>query len=217
MKTNDKLSLVFNLLVVVMEVVALSMPMAEGIERLRYYTLLANYFSIIPCLLMVFFLLKKKSVSEVPFAVLVMKYIAAVALALTFIVVLVILIPSDYGLSDYINGFVKNDLEGAFLYWHLLCPILVFVSFMFFEGDRRLNKKKTIYYPCLVTLIYGFVMIILNITGVVVGPYPFLRVLYNPWYMSIIWFVIIGSVCYLIARYMLLVNQMHAPRVKLKR
>ena len=216
MKKREKLSLIFNILILLMEVIGATMPLEEGIERLEFYTVLSNYFTIIPCLLMVIFIIVKKSLSEIPYPVMIMKYMATVALALTFIVVLVVIIPSDYGFSGYLEGLLKFEFEGEFLYWHLLCPLLTVISFIFFEGDRRLNKKKTMYYPCLYTLVYAFVLVILNITGKVAGPYPFLMVLVNPWYISLIWFVVIGLVNYFLAREILLVNQIRAPRIKLK-
>ena len=59
---------------------------------------------------------------------------------------------------------------------HLLCPLLSLFSFMFLE-DYKL-KLNNIKYPVIITTIYGFILILLNIFKVIDGPYPFLRV-YN--------------------------------------
>ena len=57
---------------------------------------------------------------------------------------LVVLIPLDYGISDYGTGFCLNMLSSTGLFRHLLVPVLTIISFIYFEGDRRLNKRKTI-------------------------------------------------------------------------
>ena len=58
---------------------------------------------------------------------------------------------------------------------------------------------------------------LLNVLKVVEGPYPFLMVYNQKWYMSIIWIIVIFVVDYIISRNILLFNQIRAPRIKLKR
>lgn len=62
-----------------------------------------------------------------------------------------------------------------------------------FEKEPHLNTKSA-FTATIPTLIYAILLIILNIVGAVDGPYPFLRVMNQPLYMSFVWFiVIVGS------------------------
>ena len=93
---------------------------------------------------------------------------------------------------------------------------LAVISFTLFEGDRRLNKKKTITLALLPTVLYAAILTILNMTSKVVGPYPFLMVNRNSPLISIIWAVAILVITYVLARFILLYNQKHSPRRKRK-
>ena len=75
------------------------------------------------------------------------------------------------------------------LYHHTICPLLAVASFLFIEKEEV--TREDVRWSLVPTLLYGTVMIILNIVGVVVGPYPFLMVRYQPWYMSVIWVIVI--------------------------
>lgn len=216
MKKRELLSLGFNLAIVVLSIFCIVLYPDELIS-FKFYAVLSNYLVLIASLLIIVFLLIKKDLSFVPYPVLLIKYISAVSLTLTIIVVLTVLIPLDYGISDYGTGFFLNMLSGSSLFRHLLVPVLTIVSFIFFEGDRRLNKRKTMVFPLVYTLIYTAVILILVLTNKVIAPYPFLDILYMPVYSTIIYFVLISGVDYFLAKYLLLFNQMKAPRVKLKR
>ena len=164
----------------------------------------------------IIFILVKHGQEDVPYWVKALKYITVCCFALTFVTVYLVLIPMTFSFANYLTGLKEYGFTGSMLFTHTLAPILAMVSFVFFEGDRRLNKKKTIYVGMIPTYIYGFVFIILNILGIVDGPYPFLRVNYQPWYMSVIWVIAIFLVDYVLARMILLENQKHAHRVKRK-
>lgn len=216
MKKRELISLGFNLAIAVLSIICIVLYKEELIN-FKYYAVLSNYLALIASLLMIIFLLIKKDLNLVPYPVLLLKYISAVSLTLTIIVVLTVLIPLDYGISDYGTGFFLNMLSGSSLFRHLLVPVLTIVSFIFFEGDRRLNKRKTMSIPIAYTAIYTVIILVLVITEKIMSPYPFLDILYMPVYSTIIYFVLIGGVDYFLAKYLLLFNQMKAPRVKLKR
>ena len=80
---------------------------------------------------------------------------------------------------------------------HLICPILSIITFIFFDNIKI--EKNNIKYGISFTLIYAFIIIILNILKIVIGPYPFLMVYNQPIYMSIIWFILIVGLSYLIS------------------
>ena len=106
-------------------------------------------------------------------------------LLVTFSVVVFVLTPYY---SKYIIIWIF--FLGSKLFYHTLCSIIIFISFMFFESHNIKGLKdniRAIYF----TIIYAIVFITLNILKVYEGPYPFLMVYKQPVYMSITWFIII--------------------------
>lgn len=80
--------------------------------------------------------------------------------------------------------------EGSMLYQHTLCPILAVFSFLVFEIEDKLPKTDMLK-ALIPTLVYALIAIMLNICRVIEGPYPFLMVYSQPWYISVLWCVII--------------------------
>lgn len=223
MTKNTKLALLFNIVIVILEVLALVLYGFEP-SQFHYYTVDSNLLTLVASLIYVVCILIKKDNQEVPYFSILLRYLATSCLTLTFIVVLTILplmggVADSTGsldISNYGTNLIAYLTHNNFLYHHLLCPILSIVSFSLFEGDRRLNKKKTIWLALLPTAIYAIVLVVLNLISEVSGPYPFLKVNQQPIYMSIIWFVVIFGINYLFARLLLLQNQKHSPRRKKK-
>lgn len=222
MSKNTKLALLFNVAIVVCEVLAL-VQYGFDVNQFHYYTVDSNLLTLVASLIYAICILVKKDNQEVPYFSTLLRYISTACLTLTFIVVILVLpffggVGESTGLdiSNYGSNLVMYLTHNNFLYHHLLCPVLSIVSFCIFEGDRRLNKKKTIWLALLPTAIYAIVLIVLNIINEISGPYPFLRVNEQPIYMSIIWFVVIFGINYLLARVLLVENQKHSPRRKKK-
>ena len=174
-----------------------------GNPAIEYYTQLSNYFALISATIYTFYLLKirkereKSKVKEnenkentiidttIPKWVSILKYSSTLSLLVTFLVVLLILLPI-YGLKIFVWLFFL----GSNLFYHTLCPILTFISFMFFEKHNIKGLRdnfRAIYF----TIVYAAIFITLNILKVYEGPYPFLMVYKQPVYMSIIWFIVI--------------------------
>lgn len=129
-----------------------------------------------------------------------MKYMAACALSLTFLVVLFVLIP----LAGW-SSFADKLFADTKLYHHFLCPVLTAVSFLWLEDYRDLTAKDA-GFALIPTACYAVILTALNILRIADGPYPFLRVYNQPIYMSVIWgFIILGS-AYAIARGLLAFN-----------
>ncbi len=210
MNNRNKWSLIINIALVVFGGVGLFLALKEA-NFFTYYTNDANILSIIASLLFVVYMLMKKDVGELPYFVLLLRYFATVCLALTFVTTFYLASTYD---GNYFSGLLFYLTNGSFLFFHLLCPILSVVSFTLFEGDRRLNKKKTITFSLLPTVLYAVILVILNATSKVVGPYPFLMVNRNTPLISIISAVVVLVVTYLLARFILLYNQKHSPRRK---
>lgn len=207
---KNTLAIIANILIVCFSCIGIYMS-NHGIEIFYYYTQISNILAGISALLFVIFMFIRKEVAQVPFPIMLFKFVTTTMLFLTFIVVIAILIP-------------QNQLAGSPLPWHffligggmpfvhVLNPITAFISFSFFENDKRFNKKNNLYYPLLATLLYGIVMVILNYMNIFEGPYFFLKVHSQPIYMTIIWFVIILIINYVLAKILLIQNQKRVPR-----
>ena len=204
MKRKEITILILNVILVVFCILGLIFVRKEIDNIFLYYTENSNILSGISSLLLVIFLIIKKEFKCIPEWLCVFRYIGTCCLALTFIVVVTILIPSDT--LSYIDGIKHFMLQGSMLFHHFLCPVISFISFTLFESNEKLNKKKTIWYALIPTFIYGLIFITLNILKVVDGPYPFLRVYRQPWYMSIVWIFIIFVGNYYIAKLILYIN-----------
>ena len=121
-----------------------------------------------------------------------LKYISTICLTITFLVVIFILAPMLNFNYNYL--LFKDEL----LYHHLLCPIICIITFLFFDKLEKYTLKENII-TIFATLLYGIVIVILNILKIVDGPYPFIRINYQPVAISIMWIVVLLTFSYIIA------------------
>ena len=212
MNKNAKVSLILNILIVISGSIGLVLSLNLGAYMFAYFTILSNTLAVIASILYVINLLVKKNQSEIPYYVMVLRLMSSVCLLVTILTVFTILAATTA--DNYLNGLIYLLKTDGMFFHHLLCPVLSIVSFIFFEGDRRLNKKKTIYLGMLPFILYAIVTITLNITRTLDGPYTFLQVYERPVYASIITGVIMFVATYFLTRFLLLENQKHAPRIK---
>ena len=198
---KDIVALAINIILVVIGLIGLiETIIGFGNPALEYYTQLSNYFALISATIYTVYLYKnikgkgkakeKNNNKEIknttiPKWVSILKYSSTLSLLVTFLVVVFILTPM-FGL----RSFSWMLLQGTNLYFHTVCPILTFISFIFFEKHNIKGLRDNIR-AMYFTMIYATLFIILNILRVVKGPYPFLMVHDQPIYMSIIWFIII--------------------------
>ena len=146
-----------------------------------YFTQLSNLFLLAAAAVHAVCLLRR----SVPAAVERCRYYAACVTALTFLVTVLVLIPW-YGHPEYFL------LETNGLFQHLLCPLLAAAGLPFL-GEM---KRKDSLIAVLPTLCYGALMCVLDLSGVMTAPYPFLQVSFQPWYMSVLWFAGIAAAAY---------------------
>ncbi len=147
-------------LLILMEVRGLLYVLRENIPALpAYYTLQANLAATLSSLLVVIF---GPQGWIAPF-----RYLAACMMALTLLVVVIVLIPMR-------RNAKKLLFSGYGLYQHLLCPTAALISYILFEAHA--SGPFIFIVPVAVTLVYGVILLYLNHTGRVDGPYPFLRV-----------------------------------------
>ena len=140
--------------IIVLEVISLLMRLKDlSWSVLAFYTVLSNILTMISCALAL-------EISGLQ----ILRYLSTCMMTMTFLVVVFVLIP--------LGGSPKELLfSGTGLFHHLLCPVLNFVSYVFFEPHSRLWPV-----PVAVTFGYGILMLWLNHKGIVDGPYPFFRI-----------------------------------------
>jgi hypothetical protein len=180
-----------NILIVILEMIGTAISFRNGIEVLRWYTVLSNIFALIASLCWLGAALLR---NEIPAWAKLMRYCAAVCLSVTFLVVVFVLVPMAVP-----YGMVGDVLyKGPQIYHHILCPMISFVSLVFLEKNSGIKPFHALI-AAVPTFLYGTVTMLLNILRVMEGPYPFLLVYQQPWYASVMWYVLIIGLAYGIA------------------
>lgn len=183
-----KVAYYLNIVLVVLGVVGLIVSIINnGLGLFSYYTQDSNILGLLSSLLFVvtgYESFKSKMVKTNNF-VAKFRFMATACMCLTFLVVIFVLIPAA--------GFKWTGwylFSGANLYYHTLCPIISFISFMFFENVVNLRFVNTVinFIP---TVIYAIITITLNALNIMYGPYPFLKVHEQSFAMSVVWFILI--------------------------
>lgn len=126
---------------------------STGFEPLKFYTVDSNLFVGLASLILIIYeyLFLNKKINKIPKFVYILKYIGTVAVSLTFLVTLLYLAPS-YG---------KNFLflyQNSNLIFHLIVPVLSFISFTCFE-KIKLDFKYT-FYGVSTMIVYGIYYVI---------------------------------------------------------
>ena len=200
MTKNNKLALGSNILLIVLASLGLYFSIVDK-NAFLYYSDNAGMFALSSSIIYVIIVLAKK---EPNFLCLALRYVSTACLVLTLVGTFYVATTTG---ENYLDSFIK----GSHLFNNLLCPIVSFVSFTLFEGDRRLNKKKTIWYALIPTVIYGIIMLVCNVSNTFTGPYSFMMINDNPVYLTVIVFIVTIILNYVIGRFLLLSNQKHAP------
>ena len=203
MTKNNKLALGSNILLIVLASLGLYFSIVDK-NAFLYYSDNVGMFALSSSIIYVIIVLAKK---EPNFLCLALRYVSTACLVLTLVGTFYVATTTG---ENYLDSFIK----GSHLFNNLLCPIVSFVSFTMFEGDRRLNKKKTIWYALIPTVIYAIIMLVCNVSNTFTGPYSFMMINDNPVYVTVIVFIVTIILNYVIGRFLLLSNQKHAPRRK---
>lgn len=203
MTKNNKLALGSNILLIVLASLGLYFSIVDK-NAFLYYSDNVGMFALSSSIIYVIIVLAKK---EPNFLCLALRYVSTACLVLTLVGTFYVATTTG---ENYLDSFIK----GSHLFNNLLCPIVSFVSFTMFEGDRRLNKKKTIWYALIPTVIYGIIMLVCNVSNTFTGPYSFMMINDNPVYVTVVVFIVTIILNYVIGRFLLLSNQKHAPRRK---
>ena len=173
----------------------------KNFGSLEMYTVLSNYLALIASA--VYLINPERRISQL------LRYTATVCLTVTFIVVIFVFIPMTILAGQLAEGVQGMLLRGNMPVHHILCPILSFISFILFEKHSSLTTRDSIT-AAIPTLLYAIVTGALNILNVMEGPYPFLYVYRQPWYVSVMWFLAIPSGAYLVARVVLKIQNRYS-------
>ena len=181
---ENKPVLVVNLILIIIEIIALIHDIyAFGSKLFEWYTIDSNVLQLIVSGLIIYYLVRK---TLIPDYVTILHFISAVGLTVTFLIAAFVLAPEG-GISYY---FIENVASIN----HLIAPALSVISLLFLEKTEKCNWM-IVFCPAAVTLVYGFICLILNAMSILDGPYFFLQIGKQPVSIIIMWFVIIGILC----------------------
>lgn len=181
---ENKPVLVVNLILVIIEIIALIHDIyAFGSRLFEWYTIDSNVLQLIISGLIIYYLMRK---TVIPDYVTILHFISAVGLTVTFLIAAFVLAPEG-GIRYY---FIENVASIN----HLIAPVLSVISLLFLEKTKKCNWTIVLY-PAAVTLVYGFICLILNAMSILDGPYFFLQIGKQPVSTIVMWFVIIGILC----------------------
>lgn len=185
-----------NAILFVLELITICLIIKTNkVKALLYYTDLSNAFSLLVSGIVVVggvVAICKKS-PHMPKWIVELRFVSATMLVITFTIVICFLAPW-FG----VRGYITFLFEGSMLFSHTLCPLFSTLSLFAIERGMVEKIKSTTYvlYP---TLGYGLTILILNILGVVVGPYPFFMVNHFHWAVITVWCMGILLWCYLMS------------------
>ncbi len=181
-----------NLLLALLGAVGLIISiLTMGLQLFSFYTQLSNIFCLCSALLYLFYYKKE----DIPQWVKKLRYFGTCTVTVTFLVVVFILAPM---FTDILEGYRHMFFDGANFFYHVSCPILAFISFVFLEKEITISWTDT-FRALIPTVLYAFVAILLNVLHVLDGPYPFLRVYNQSILASVFWCVAILLVAWVIA------------------
>lgn len=199
MKTGGRIRLVslliLDILMIAMEVYALSVSWAEsGWKLFRYYTQNSNILALNLCAICAVVEIRCLCGGRrLPRWTHSLRYYAACLLSVTLVVAGFFLAPTDPDL-----GFAGFMLEGKYLFLHTICPIVGIVQYLLHRG-RRFREKHALR-ALIPTIIYGAISLWLNAAGAYSGPYPFLRVREQAGYVTAVGCIAVLGVAYALAR-----------------
>ena len=157
--------------------------MVFGFGLFQWYTVDSNILQLIVSILVLYYCLKDR---ELPEYVTLLHFISGVGLTITFLIAAFVLAPQG-GIRYY---FIENVAPIN----HLIGPGLSVFSLLFLEKAKK-QPLSVIIWPCLVSLAYGLICLLLNIFHILDGPYFFLQVYKQPVNIIVMWFGIIAVLC----------------------
>ena len=177
------LSIALNLFVLCAEPIALPLSWEMGQAQIfTYYTEDSNIFAAAVCTLVALWQLRCIFTGDqLPVWLKKLKFMATSCLLLTFMTVVLVLAPM---VGE--GGLYLLLCTSSMRYHHLLNPLAALTSYLLLERQPRL-PRKAVAWALAPTLLYGAVLVPLNLLRIVEGPYPFFRVYHQPVEVSLLW------------------------------
>ena len=167
------LALILNLIIIGCEIV-IFIKINKKIDIVKYYSFYQNFLaliiSIIFCFYLVIFMFYDSDVIDIMRG---LRYIETTGLVSLMIIYGIFLSSKDKNLlkdSDFKLGL---SAKAANFILHYFCPIISFVSFVFFEREIVLNEMNWTWYVAIPTCIYWGGYIFLSVTKLWEEPYDF--------------------------------------------
>lgn len=151
MKSKIKISLVLNIIIVILTLLATIMMFtgfkfmdgdiileSSKLSMFRFFTVDSNIFMGIVALIFIIVeirLLKGKS-NDIGTGYYILKLIGTVGVTLTFLTVV-------FYLSRVVDGGLPILLKNSNLFYHLIIPVLSIITFIFFERTNKIKFKYT--------------------------------------------------------------------------
>ena len=165
-------------------------------DLFKYYTRDSSLFLLIATVIMFIFELlyyyKSKKISKWVYT---LKYTAVGLTTLTFLTVLFVLGPQMSTYMGFGGAYGFLLLYGDCLFQHFLCPVVGFISFVFFESEYKLTIIDSLI-ALIPTVIYSIIIIILVALNVVTPPYFFFDINSQTVFMEIFWLALLLGVIF---------------------
>ncbi|MBR2891347.1 MAG: hypothetical protein IKC22_03075 [Bacilli bacterium] len=170
------ISMGLNVLIVIFSFIGIILKFKEeGIEFYLSYAFFTNVLTIIICSVFLYQEIKALYLKEeVQDSIKYNKYVVTGMSLLVMIYWVAFLAPLAG--NDFVGPYL---FQGGSLFLHVLCPILLVISLLGY--DMVSLKKEQVLKSLMPTIVYGALIIILNIFHIIIGPYGFFEVYYSPW------------------------------------
>ncbi len=167
------------------------------ISHLRRYSHYANSLVFITTLILCSFcvldIIRHRERDRYPIRL--MRYMAASASTTTFIVCVFLLFPMSH--FDF-----SLLLEGSNLLEYIICPVLTYISFTRLGEYTAFGWKETVI-ATVPAFIYHILIIILNLTGKITGPYSFQTAALQSPGEIVFWFILVTAGSYVVSNALL--------------
>lgn len=173
---------ILHMVLAVLEIIAAACMLSkEGLTVFRYYTVDSNVLQLFVSLWYLACFRRRK---EVPPVLVALHLVSVVCLTVTFMIAAFVLMPQSTFSYYFLNNVASIN--------HFLGPVLSAATLML--SDLPIPKKAFIA-PAGATILYGGIALVLNMAGVLKGPYFFLEVRTTPLSTVVMRFAIIFLLC----------------------
>ena len=163
-KVLNVFALLFNLVIIVTVVMGGFVVNNDILGSLKYFTVLSNYLMALAALIAIPFNIRAIATGKgYPKAVFVLKLVATMSLALTFLTVCFFLAPQNGW--NFVEQFGNFSFQRIEFFLHLIAPVSAIISFLFFDTCAKKTKFIVNLLSIVPGLLYGGFYIINYFAG----------------------------------------------------